>query len=142
MKSFIITESEKNRILNMHKSATSKHYLMEQGCVNVPPTISKFVNFMAPPTGFMDHGKTTIEIANGEYSLKPAEEVQEYGYYTIWDTNGCWTGYGLSIDDKSKTNITIDGGTIEGGNSWYEKIWELKGNKYPKVTDSDKIIRN
>jgi hypothetical protein len=30
MKTFIINEEEKNRILNMHKSATSKHYLMEQ----------------------------------------------------------------------------------------------------------------
>jgi hypothetical protein len=30
MKSLLITESERNRILGMHKSATSKHYLMEQ----------------------------------------------------------------------------------------------------------------
>jgi hypothetical protein len=30
MKRIIISEQEKNRILGMHKSATSKHYLMEQ----------------------------------------------------------------------------------------------------------------
>jgi hypothetical protein len=30
MKKFIITEEEKNRIIGMHKTATSKHYLMEQ----------------------------------------------------------------------------------------------------------------
>ena len=30
MKSLLITESERNRILGMHKSASAKHYLMEQ----------------------------------------------------------------------------------------------------------------
>jgi len=34
MNKFIITEEEKNRILGMHKSATSNHYLMEQGNTN------------------------------------------------------------------------------------------------------------
>jgi len=33
MKSLIITESEKNRILNMHKSATSNHYLIKESFV-------------------------------------------------------------------------------------------------------------
>jgi hypothetical protein len=33
MKSFTITESEKNRILNMHKSATSNHYLIKESFV-------------------------------------------------------------------------------------------------------------
>jgi hypothetical protein len=31
MKKFIITEEERSRILNIHKSKTSKHYLVEQG---------------------------------------------------------------------------------------------------------------
>ena len=31
MKKFIITEEEKSRILNMHKSISANHYLMEQG---------------------------------------------------------------------------------------------------------------
>jgi hypothetical protein len=30
MKKFIITEEEKNRIIEMHKKSTSRHYLMEQ----------------------------------------------------------------------------------------------------------------
>ena len=34
MKKFVITEEEKNRILGMHKSASSIHYLMEQETVN------------------------------------------------------------------------------------------------------------
>ena len=34
MKTFIINEEEKKRILGMHKSATSNHYLTEQESVN------------------------------------------------------------------------------------------------------------
>lgn len=35
MKNLLITESEKNRILGMHKSATSNHYLMEQNEITI-----------------------------------------------------------------------------------------------------------
>ena len=71
MKSFIITESEKNRILNMHKSATSKHYLMEQGCVNVPPTISKFVNFKVYD---LENNQTIIPTSEEEINTPPQGE--------------------------------------------------------------------
>ena len=37
MKRIIISEQEKNRILGMHKYATSKHYLMEQSGVTSTP---------------------------------------------------------------------------------------------------------
>jgi hypothetical protein len=37
MKNLIITESERNRILGMHKSASSRHYLMEQSGVTSTP---------------------------------------------------------------------------------------------------------
>ena len=37
MKSLLITESERNRILGMHKSASSRYYLMEQSGVTSTP---------------------------------------------------------------------------------------------------------
>jgi hypothetical protein len=37
MKNLIITESERNRILGMHKSASSRHCLMEQSGVTSTP---------------------------------------------------------------------------------------------------------
>jgi len=48
MKKFVITEEEKSRILGMHKSASSIHYLMEQG---ETPTIFDKAYFMNKNTG-------------------------------------------------------------------------------------------
>ena len=38
MKSNLITEEEKNRILNMHKKRSANHYLVEQGILSMPET--------------------------------------------------------------------------------------------------------
>jgi hypothetical protein len=46
MKKFIITEEERSRILGIHKSRTSRHYLMEQGLV--PPSVTTDTTTVAP----------------------------------------------------------------------------------------------
>ncbi len=62
MKQFIISEQEKNRILEMHQNATSKHYLSEQ---STPATAAK-----KPSTIQLSYGHITVSIrydANQDY---------------------------------------------------------------------------
>ena len=42
MKTFLITEDEKNRILNMHKTRTANHYLNEQSSSGTRPPINEY----------------------------------------------------------------------------------------------------
>jgi hypothetical protein len=78
MKKFIITEEERNRILGMHKSATSKHYLMEQ---------------------------TSGETLSAEYFKKyPKGKVTTSGY-AIQTVNGIKNTYlRLQSDDNMETS--------------------------------------
>jgi len=44
MNKFIISESEKQRILEMHQNATSRNYLMEENGFNPTPYVTAYVN--------------------------------------------------------------------------------------------------
>jgi hypothetical protein len=62
MKSLLITESEKNRILNMHKS---RNYLIEQDGQPRPKRLDKNYFKTEAPTGTIVLGQDGIESANG-----------------------------------------------------------------------------
>jgi len=64
MKKFIITESERNRILNMHRNATKRNYLFEEDetmGVEEPQDVE-----MEEPTDTMDTGMSSDEMENEE----------------------------------------------------------------------------
>ena len=64
MKKFIITESERNRILNMHKTATKRNYLFEEEetmGMEEPQDVE-----MEEPTDTMDTGMSSDEMENEE----------------------------------------------------------------------------
>jgi hypothetical protein len=136
MKNLIITESEKNRILNMHKSRSKNNYLMEQGCLNPTPNYT-FTNYMQLPDG--------VDVAGDPYAMDLAS-----GKYKL--TQGCFTGYMIHAGDLRKrdpkigesisTEINFVSGESVMFNNQLAKILEISDNKYPKVTvDSGKIIR-
>lgn len=151
MKKFIITEEERSRILGMHKKSTSRHYLMEQACQNTEPTINQTpMPLVQPPAGFTTTAKGVFELPQGTYTLKDHTNGQLTGYYTIWDSTGCFTGYGVSLDPSKEGEFTqlivneSNQGSLNDkyGNEGIELQWELKQNKYPKVQQGDQNIRN
>ena len=100
MKKFVITEEEKSRILGMHKSRTSNHYLMEQSETIVAPTDAynklvnledgtegtreedniKFGNLVIGPIGFNDSTKGGSITMKKDYVEKgPVVMVMEDG---------------------------------------------------------------
>lgn len=58
---FLMTESEKNRILNMHKKATSSHYLGEQAAT---PTTAPAASTPAPAAAAPTELKSIADIQN------------------------------------------------------------------------------
>ena len=151
MNNLLITESEKNRILNMHKSRSSKHYLMEQGCLNPTPNYT-FTNYMQLPDGVDVAGDPyAMDLASGKYKLTKVSD--NLLIYYVNDSQGCFTGYMIhagdlrkrdpKIGEKIPAEIDFVSGQSVQFNNEYVNILEVSDNKYPKVTvDDGKIIRN
>jgi hypothetical protein len=165
MKKFIITEEEKSRILNMHKSISAIHYLMEQGCQNQTP------NFVFPayvPSEGWPDGVDVAEdpygmsLPTGTYNLVKVKsdpnKVDGVGnpinllMYYVNDSSGCFTGYIISFGEIFKTNrqiesqipkqINITSGDNFTVNGEYTKVFEISNNRYPKTnTDGGQTIR-
>jgi hypothetical protein len=150
MKNLIITESEKNRILNMHKSRSKNNYLMEQGCLNPTPNYT-FTNYMQLPDGVDVAGDPyAMDLASGKYKLTKVSD--NLLIYYVNDSQGCFTGYMIhagdlrkrdpKIGEKIPAEIDFVSGQSVQFNNENVKILEISDNKYPKVTvDSGKIIR-
>lgn len=76
MKTFIIAEEEKKRILGMHKSATSNHYLTEQEDLKIqisefPQVVQKFIT---------DNGLNQNNFEWGDSSKRSANYKMSNGY--------------------------------------------------------------
>jgi hypothetical protein len=96
MKKFVITEEEKSRILGMHKTRTSNHYLMEQSEPTISPEKAykklaeladgtkgtrsqdtiKFGNLVIGPIGFKDTTKGGEITMRKEYVAKDRKEIE------------------------------------------------------------------
>ena len=100
MKSLLITESERNRILGMHKSATSKHYLMEQVNGDTPSG-----NYWQ---GIVDDQNKQIDQSNIKNRF--GEDI--------------FNGVKKIADDKGMTQVN----NIRDDNSYYEWSKDLGGD--------------
>ncbi len=100
MKNLIITESERNRILGMHKSATSKHYLMEQANGDTPSG-----NYWQ---GIVDDQNKQIDQSNIKNRF--GEDI--------------FNGVKKIADDKGMTQVN----NIRDDNSYYEWSKDLGGD--------------
>jgi hypothetical protein len=90
MNKFIINEEEKNRILGMHKSATSNHYLTEQSTGNTLPVVTKVYieKYGNPGSGkclqnpnlnnSCDSGKSFVEFNDGTILKYPNITYSSY----------------------------------------------------------------
>jgi hypothetical protein len=152
MNKFIISESEKRRILNMHKISSSKNYIMEQECVNATPNFV-FSNYVALPDGVDVAGDPyAMDLPSGNYKL--TQVAPNLLIYYVNDSSGCFTGYMIHAGDIRKTNPKFGAGDIpseinfesgksvefDGGKK--AKILEISDNKYPKVSvNNGKVIR-
>ena len=58
MKSNLITEEEKNRILNMHKKRSANHYLVEQSILSMPETGQDVIGIPQFGRGYCEVKKT------------------------------------------------------------------------------------
>jgi hypothetical protein len=146
MKSLIITESEKQRILNMHKSRTSKNYLMEEGCLNPTPN-AEFINYVTPPDGF-DTTDPSMDLPAGKYNLvqvASADPNKKLYIYYVNDLKGCFTGYVINAnmsgrkapeEVKIPTQIDYTPGEALNLDGNQVKLFELMDNKYPKASAS------
>ncbi len=79
---FIISESEKNRILNMHKEATKKHYLFEQESSSLPfkDETKKVTDFIRRTFRLGNHypgGITEWKKLSEEEKLRKYQEASE-----------------------------------------------------------------
>jgi hypothetical protein len=99
MKKFIISEEEKNRILEMHQSATSKQYLMEQ------TTCDK--TFDELKTKVLETHNWTLEKKDGSWTLSTdgfcTKNIILYGVKTSLSSNSVPATY--SSIDKTKNRI-------------------------------------
>ena len=68
MKTFLITEDEKNRILNMHKTRTANHYLNEQTGSGSRPTINEYKELIGKSVifSFNKMNKVTSKVSPGD----------------------------------------------------------------------------
>lgn len=150
MNKFIISESEKRRILNMHKISSSKNYIMEQECMNATPNFV-FSNYMALPDGVDVAGDPyAMDLPSGNYKL--TQVAPNLLIYYVNDSSGCFTGYMISAGDIRKTNpkigesipgeINFESGKSVEFDGKLAKILEISDNKYPKVSvNNGKVIR-
>jgi len=130
MKKFIISEEERNRILGMHKTATSKHYLMEQVTGNTPSFKVITSEWSQLPNDFNGYlvfdnlvELRTSTIPNGEqlksYFTTNKDSLTAAGYVSFTN-NG--VNYLLAVD--------IDNGQVGSGECSIEKGTSEEYNNY------------
>ena len=68
MKTFLITEDEKKRILNMHKTRTANHYLNEQSSSGTRPPINEYKELIGKSVifSFNRMNKVTSKVSPGD----------------------------------------------------------------------------
>jgi hypothetical protein len=130
MKSLLITESERNRILGMHKSATSKHYLMEQ-TVTTFGTRKVYANndngnlgegFFGIPQGNIVVGPNVKNLKNYYGSGTSTESQQgdknnEIRFNVVKIIKGKNAGKSIDLRVNGKSVSTLDISYPEGDNS-------------------------
>ena len=102
MNKFIITEQEKSRILDMHKTRTSRHYLMEQvsGDTLEGQTIQS-LNIVRGSSG------TTVTLSDGKTYTYTPENVTTFPQmvYSGWCQPGKYTKD--TIPNECSVTITL-----------------------------------
>jgi hypothetical protein len=141
MGKFIITEEEKSRILGMHKSATSNHYLTEQ---TTGDTQLKVINSVDAFNTLYSNGYNKINTPyNGVW------------YQNTFTFNGYKINVTLPLSPKSDVNVEIkleleptkiqrmiDDGVLEKENYDYQKLSNYKSLVFNIYDNSNKIIAN
>lgn len=131
-----LTESEKNRILEMHKSATSRQYLMEQD-LNDPRTWGESgIQFVWPQKPGKDYypGKTpdntaiTVQTTDGK----------TYSYFCIADPYFQKGIKKRKVKDSSGREITVDtestlNGTLQDSNGVVNPKNTVLTNKWKEI---------
>jgi hypothetical protein len=104
MRQFRIDDSEKDRILNLHESATKRQYLSEQTeMVNINKAIQCFLNKKGIKD---DEGKTLVVdglIGRLEDGSKSAQAISEYQGKVGVKPDGVWgfdTASAMTNEDK------------------------------------------
>jgi len=98
MRQFRIDDSEKDRILNLHESATKRQYLNEQTAKCCTTKLMSDELFeLIPETFIIDEGIDIISGGEGKAKLNKNEE------FTICFGNG-----GIILSDKNDFTIKID----------------------------------
>ena len=140
---FVISENERERILNMHKTALKKNYLTEQ---ETPPTTTKPVR-PANVIQFQEFvknekGDATVGSIDGKFGPKTAAAYAKYGdeYDKNYGANSARAGIAQTASDDSGwlswgcitsvgTKVTTPNGTV---------IYELSNGNAVLYSSKDK----
>jgi hypothetical protein len=113
MKKFIITEEEKNRILDLHKSRTKGNYLVEQQSSGTASPYKKGGTYKYVFIDENGNEVTTpkVTLPTGSYDSSNKEIIQEFpskGFITANDVYGNYSGgpniYAVFNDDENTGN--------------------------------------
>jgi len=108
MKNLIITESEKNRILGMHKSATSRHYIINEGVLIPIAGLTKDETFWyVLETEMSEANSTKYGINQARYDAT-YQSISVQGVKRIHDWYSC-SKNALTERDYATLGITNDG---------------------------------
>jgi hypothetical protein len=150
-----ISQFEKNRILEMHRSATRKNYLFEQALpLPSKSTDNKTGNYFALLQGgewdTAEASNNLTQLKAGTYNLSPATDDPKFNRsFFIVDSQNQFTGFLIFFKYDAKDTETSVGGTWpptaisisdDGGYNFVgtksdpqvDKILEKIDNTYPK----------
>jgi hypothetical protein len=129
MKKFIITEEEKNKILGMHKSATSKHYLMEQ--TTCDKTFDDLKNKV------LETDNWTLEKKDGSWTLSTdgfcTKDIVLYGVKTSLSSSSIPATY--SSVDETKNRIYFNDFNVGPSNTQEDNTDQQTSVECPVVMD-------
>jgi len=130
MRQFRIDDSERNRILNLHESATKRQYLKEQG-EDKGPELGDIKGYQENAESFLKTGSKTFKIldsSQGSFTfngstekgggdtvtLTPTTNIKIKPYLSGGDGKTEMSGnLILHIDDHTGFQITYEGGEYE-----------------------------
>jgi peptidoglycan hydrolase-like protein with peptidoglycan-binding domain len=82
MKKFVITEEERNSILNQHISATKRQYLSETNLINEQPYFLEPVEVFQIQSGLNDYFKSKgvkiVVVSDGAWGPKTIEALKKF----------------------------------------------------------------
>lgn len=152
---FLISENEKERILQMHRSATRKSYIFEQTEVPLQPKdVLGFQQYVinqlgdktilgkGGPSGFGDDGKygpkTTAAWAKygKDYNDKYAGQSPQQAINNTAVSRSGWLNY-KCITDVGTENVSRSGYVYYKLSPGYVAIWDPEMKKPALVTDTD-----